>query len=443
MAAFVEENWQIARSTVRERTKFMFNNNLLSDVTFKVRSSNGSTVEIPAHKFMLSISSPVFHAMFYGQMAETSDTIELPDSEYDGLLELFRYIYSEEVFLSRSCVMQVLYLAEKYILPSLVNQCFEYLRENVDESNVLCILTHALRYSEQNKDLVERCWTVIDNHTEQAVQSDEFVTIDKSILEALVERDSLNIQEIELFKAVNIWAEYQCEMRGLVADGCMKRNVIGKGVVSKIRFPVMGKTEFASVVLDSDILLAHEAFDLTRCYYSPSVFPRGFLSTKRIGGLKHCQRFDSVVNFGWIHYDKEEQFFFLLVDKPINIHGVRLFGSGGERQEVTLDVRDFSANVVFAHKKGTFASIQLQYNSASFYGFDVLFDQPANLQEEIVYCVRVSITGSVSWCGENVLNPVQCSGVTFSFSTNNKMTKSLTAPTKYPKDCPAILFTLE
>ena len=80
----------------------MFNNNLLSDVKFTVRGSDGSKMEIPAHKFMLSISSPVFHAMFYGQMAETSDTIDLPDCEYEGLLELFRYIYSEEVFLSKS-----------------------------------------------------------------------------------------------------------------------------------------------------------------------------------------------------------------------------------------------------------------------------------------------------------------------------------------------------
>ena len=35
---------------------------------------------IPAHKFVLAISSPVFFAMFYGQMMETKDSIELPDT---------------------------------------------------------------------------------------------------------------------------------------------------------------------------------------------------------------------------------------------------------------------------------------------------------------------------------------------------------------------------
>ena len=53
-------------------------------------------------KFVLSIGIPVFAAMFYGELTETRDSIELPDCEYESLLELFRYIYSDEVNLSGS-----------------------------------------------------------------------------------------------------------------------------------------------------------------------------------------------------------------------------------------------------------------------------------------------------------------------------------------------------
>ena len=42
---------------------------------------------------------------------------------------------------------------------------------------------------------------MIDKDTDEAVKSDGFVTIEKSMLEELVERDSLNIREVELFKA--------------------------------------------------------------------------------------------------------------------------------------------------------------------------------------------------------------------------------------------------
>ena len=72
----VQENWQTKRPTIRERTKFMMNNHLFSDVKFVVRKSDGgaeSKQVIPAHKFVLSIGSPVFETMFYGELAETRD----------------------------------------------------------------------------------------------------------------------------------------------------------------------------------------------------------------------------------------------------------------------------------------------------------------------------------------------------------------------------------
>ena len=65
----------------------MFNNDLFGDVKFNVRGESETKQVMPAHKFVLSISSPVFEAMFYGELAETTDSIELPDCEYDSLLK--------------------------------------------------------------------------------------------------------------------------------------------------------------------------------------------------------------------------------------------------------------------------------------------------------------------------------------------------------------------
>ena len=56
-------NWQITKPTIRERTKFLLNNDRFSDVKFVVRKGDGeseSTEVISAHKFVLSIGSPVF-----------------------------------------------------------------------------------------------------------------------------------------------------------------------------------------------------------------------------------------------------------------------------------------------------------------------------------------------------------------------------------------------
>ena len=143
----------------------MLNNDRLSDVKFVATKSESKQV-IPAHKFILAIGSPVFEAMFYGELLESRDTIELPDCDYESLLELFRYLYSDEVNLSGSNLMGVLYLAKKYIVPSFTDKCVEYLKGKLDPSNVFSVLPSSLKYEE--KALVDLCWRVIENHTEVA-----------------------------------------------------------------------------------------------------------------------------------------------------------------------------------------------------------------------------------------------------------------------------------
>ena len=42
----------------------------------------------------------------------TKDSVEISDCEYESLLELFRFIYSDEVKLNVDNVMQLLYLSK-------------------------------------------------------------------------------------------------------------------------------------------------------------------------------------------------------------------------------------------------------------------------------------------------------------------------------------------
>ena len=288
-----EDNWQTELPTLVERTAFIFNNEILSDVKFVVPVSIGESESkkvIPAHKFVLAISSPVFFAMFYGQMAETKDSIELPDCDYESLLELFRFLYSDNVNLSGSNVMQVLYLANKYLVPSLVEKCKEYLRDNLIASNVFCILPHAQKF--EDKDLEDRCWNVIEEKTEEAMTSDKFVTVERSVVESVVKRELLNVTEVELFKAVNRWATKECERQGVISDGETKRRILGEEIVKGIRFPLIPQKDFASVVYDSRILNYEELGNMIKYYNGISTTPLPFLQASRMDSTMHrCYRF--------------------------------------------------------------------------------------------------------------------------------------------------------
>ena len=423
----------------------MFNKDLFSDVKFVVRKTDGesdSKQVIPAHKFVLSISSPVFEAMFYGELAETRDSIDLPDCEYESLLELFRYMYSDEVNLSGSNVMEVLYLANKYIVPSLVNECTEYLQNNLDPSNVFSILPSAQKYEEKN--LADRCWEMVDKRTEEAVKSDGFSTVERSLLEAVVIRDTLTIEEIELFKAVDLWATKECERQGLAAEGKVKRSILGEQIIKGIRFPTMKLEDFSSAVLDSDILTKKEIVSMFKCFGSALSSPVGFPETERRGfqfdgDIQQCCRFGSFGATGW-HCGGSVDAISLSVDKDIVLHGVCLFGSKENTYSVELDVMDSNSKSIFVSKTETIRSELLQGKNFSYSGYKVMFDKKKIiLKKNTKYDIRAKILGSSSMHGQNGVSSVQCSGATFTFM-NSEYSKNGTGVTS--GQFPELLFSL-
>ena len=414
--AVIDENWQTKLSTIAKRTAFIFNNELLSDVKFIVRASTGESESkkvIPAHKFVLAISSPVFFAMFYGQMAETTDSIELPDCEYESLLELFRYLYSDKVNLSGSNVMQVLYLANKYMVPSLAEKCTKYLRDNLKASNVFCILPHAQKF--EDKDLEDRCWKVIEKQTEEAVTSDEFVTLERAVVEAVVKKEGLNVKEVELFKAVDRWATKESERQGINPDGDVKRRILGEEVIKAIRFPLMSEKEFASVVIDSCFLTPKEVGDMMKHYNDVLTSPLSFVQAPRIASkFYECHRFAKFLppDKKWNYYTTADCIYFA-VNKPIKLHRVRHFGSRGGEYTVNSDVKDATSFSCLVEQSGSYTSEKDE--TYGYFGFDVWFDSPVYLKENKEYILVSFIKGPKSWYGEGGKAIVDSAGVQFAF----------------------------
>ncbi|XP_067044131.1 BTB/POZ domain-containing protein 6-like [Acropora muricata] len=418
--ATVQENWQTKCTSISQRTKYIFNTALLSDVKFIVPVSNGERKSkvIPAHKLVLAIGSPVFFAMFCGQMADTRDSIELPDCEYEGVLELFRFIYCDEVKLTGSNVMHVLYLAKKYLVPSLAEKCAEFLRKNLDASNVFTILPHAQKF--EDKDLENRCWKVIEMHTEEAVTSDDFVVIDRSLVESVVKSEKLNVKEVELFKAVNRWAEKKIDEKGIVTDGNAKRRIIGEEIVKEIRFPLMSQKEFATFVVDSNILNVQEIVNMIKHYNEVLTSPLPYLQSPRTGVLRRVCRFNEYRAAGmagcW-NYGGYWNALILSVDKNVRLYGVQHFGCEGCEYSVSMEINDAASNLSLAKKSGTYCSEK--DSDGIYYGFDVLIDSPVILESGRKYEIRSMISGPQSWYGAKGETSVNFEGINFTFSRSD------------------------
>ena len=196
------------------------------------------------------------------------------------------------------------------------------------------ILPQAQKF--EDKDLEERCWNVIESHTGEAVTSDDFVTLERSIVESVVKRERLNVKEVDLFKAVDRWATKEVERQGLTPDGEVKRGVLGEEIVNAIRFPVMSYKEFASVVWDCDILTKRELGVMIENYGDASLkCPLPFIHSPRSASIVHrCYRLTSLSS-SW-EYDGCTDALEVTVSKPITIHGVQHFGWEGGNYTVSL-----------------------------------------------------------------------------------------------------------
>lgn len=269
----------------QERSKFLLGNDALSDVKFVVplsidgeTSSTGKTI-IPAHRFLLAIASPVFFAMFCGSLAaEASEHIHLPDCDYEGMLEFLRFLYTREVQFNGNNVLQLLYLAEKYMIESLTKRCILFLRDHLDSSNVFCVLEHSKLI--ENKSLLRSCWKFIDKECKDVLESAEFLEMDKMDLIELVKRNTLNIKEIDLFVAINRWAESECEKLKFEAHGKQLRQILGEQIIKNLRFPVMEENEFRDIVCNTELLSLDETKELLN-FFSDRSSPVHFMQNVR------------------------------------------------------------------------------------------------------------------------------------------------------------------
>ena len=91
--------------------------------------------------------------------------------------------------------------------------------------------------------------------------------------------------------SVDRWSTKEVERQGVTADGNVKRRLLGEEIVKAIRFPVMSQKEFASFVLDCDILTKKEIGFMMKNFSNVSLESSlPFISSPRLGILHRSNR---------------------------------------------------------------------------------------------------------------------------------------------------------
>ncbi|XP_061407350.1 BTB/POZ domain-containing protein 3-like isoform X1 [Lethenteron reissneri] len=410
-----QASWQAQRATVRERNAMMFNNALISDVTFVV-GPQGASQRIPGHKYLLGVSSSVFYAMFYGELAEEKSEIVIPDAEPPAFLAMLKYIYCDEMDLDADSVLATLYVAKKYMVLHLARACVSFLKTSLTARNACVLLAQSRLFEEP--ELADRCWEVIDAQAELALRSDSFCDVDLETLAAILSRETLNAAETVVFEAALGWAAAECRRSVATPTPGNMRSALGKAL-HLLRLPAMPLSDFADGPAQSGVLDARETLDVFLWHTARGKPELPFPTAPRRGlQPRRCCRFQSCTfrSNQWRYHGRCDAVQFS-VDRRIFLGGFGLFGSSGARTEYAARVELKRGGTVVAHRASRFTADGTPAT------FPVYFEHPVQVEPDAFYTASVVLDGpSLSYFGQDGLTEVQCEGIAFQFQCSSDST---------------------
>lgn len=414
-------DWQATKLTVKERISHLYNNDLMSDVTFLVKNdSSGIHSRIPVHKFILAASSSVFFAMFHGPIAESRDEIEIPDCENsECLLEFLKFIYADEIDLNWNNSFNVLYLSKKYMIPALSIRCCEFLAKTLTKENVLAVLQQSVKLDEPG--LRARCLEFIHPVISQVLEMEAFLYLDIDSLKIILQEDRLQIPEISLFLAVEKWCKSKVSRRKM--NDCPEswRRVLSDAIYL-IRFPCMTSQEFAKHCMFSGLLTMEEIRDLSYLTILPSGSHTSEILARIPFSIKKriiCPSMMSLnrLAFGrpmqnWSYKGAADALDFT-ISKRISLCGISLFG------DPALQYIDISLNTGEWIVKPEI-SVGMPDSGPVEGSYRVIFNQPVHLLPFKVHTLIVVIKSPQSKFGKYNTSTLTCDDVVFTFNSSNE-----------------------
>ncbi|XP_022188756.2 BTB/POZ domain-containing protein 6-like isoform X1 [Nilaparvata lugens] len=221
----------------------LYDSDINSDCEFLVGNEK---IVFKGHKLIFSTASPVFYAIFYGNLKEDS-VVVLSDLAPEGFKKMKQYIYTGEVeFQTYIQIIWTLFIGKKYSIPTLVTKCMEFLRDGTD---TYCL--EALRFYEYLNDRsVTDCnqlfQKIVEEKTFNILSDDSFLSAKRKTVGWILSLESLALtSELELFNFFEKWALALFAKAKRMNISCDRMGKVYNHLKQHIRFLTMTPKEFA------------------------------------------------------------------------------------------------------------------------------------------------------------------------------------------------------
>ncbi|KAL6100915.1 klhl6 [Pungitius sinensis] len=223
-------------------------NRELTDVVLCVQGH-----DFPCHRAVLAAASQYFRAMFCSGLRESHEThVEMKGLDSGTMSCLLEYTYTSQALLTNANVQRILEAASQFQFLRVVDACSDFLSKSLNLDSCIGILN--LAESHALPALTSGVRDYITAQFSQVVQQQDFLELPGESLEAVLQRDDLDMKSEErVFEALMRWVRARQEER----YPSLAR------LLSLVRLPLLEPAYFVEKV-ESDELIRRcsEAFPL-------------------------------------------------------------------------------------------------------------------------------------------------------------------------------------
>ncbi|XP_062571554.1 BTB/POZ domain-containing protein 2-like [Saccostrea cucullata] len=407
-------SWQDSLS-LKDALLHMLKQEISCDVKFIVGED---LVEVSCHSFVLIARSHVFEAMLTSQNPMTerdqegTAIVSLPEVDVEIVQCFLRYLYTDEVELTANNVMAILYLARKYIVQTLSDNCQEFIMKAylMEADNAVEIYHQAFLFDLE--DLMTDSMKIINQRTEQCLQSDHFLALPPECVRRIIaDNHHHQVKEETIYRSVMRWCEEECKRRGLKENDEEIRKVLkDSGILYEIRFQNMDIRFFRSSVEKRRILTEDEKREVRAPssrgrILSPGIFknePRNVW--QRVMRMEECEE-EMVL-------DDLEHIIAFESSVECVMHGIVTYGLSHESNKITVYVK-----LIDADDKTIVLEDFCFESDPQTKHYEVIFQKAVDIKPDIPYRVCISLDDTDwSWKGKNGRHsvPFKDGEVTFS-----------------------------
>ncbi|XP_063446435.1 BTB/POZ domain-containing protein 2-like [Mytilus trossulus] len=394
--------WQDCLS-LKEALLHMLDKQISCDVIFDIGSD-----QIPCHSFVLIARSHVFEANLDSPLVKLSSdgvntmkTIELHEAvDIDGVKEFIRYLYTDDIQLGEDNVMTLLYLARKYMVCSLSDQCQSFITAaSLDDPTNAVELYHQA-YLLDITDVMEDSIKVINQSTKQCMESEAFLTLPPQCVRGLIADDHHQLNEDKIYRYVVQWCERRCEIEDIEDTDENYRKVLGD-ILYEVRFPNISYKLFKSSIERRNILSDKEKTDLLNMYRNgKKCIYRGIFKSKPRNVSERLMRMTDYDDN--IMLSKVNHSIAFTSSEKVLLHGIVTYGLRDVNKEFKIYVKLTDAN----GKEITNDEFWVKSKPMET-EYDVIFQKAVEIQPDIKFVVSLEFDeDNWMWNGKNGIRSV-------------------------------------